>query len=110
MREVLVAFISEKLKSDYVSLKEKKYEDKRLYESISNAIEDLRENPLSGTKIQKKLWPKSYVQNYEITNLWKIDLIDAWRLIYTIESDEVRIVSIVLDFFDHKDYEKKFKY
>ncbi len=38
------------------------------------------------------------------------DLPSAWRLIYTIESDEIKIVSIILEWFDHKDYEKKFNY
>ena len=110
MKEKLVAFISISLKEDYLSLKYKRFEDKELYESISKAINDLKKDTLSGIKVQRKLWPKEYTKDYAITNLWKINLIGAWRLIYTIESDEVRIVSIILDVFNHKDYEKKFKY
>ena len=34
----------------------------------------------------------------------------AWRLVYTIESDEAKIVNIILEWFDHKEYEKRFHY
>jgi len=110
MKDILVSFISKKIKDEYVSLKDNKYEDKQLYDFISRAIDDLKKNPMCGVKIPKKLWPKSYIKQYEITNLWKYDLPNAWRLVYTIESDEVRIVNIVLEWFNHKDYEKRFKY
>lgn len=45
-----------------------------------------------------------------LTNLWKYDLPDAWRLIYTIKEDEIKILSIILEWFDHKEYERKFNY
>ncbi len=100
-----VGFISQKLKHQFDTLK-----DKQLYHFIDHAIDDLKKNPACGTKIQKKLWPKEYKKKYEITNLWKYDLPNAWRIIYTIDTDEVRIMSIILEWFSHKDYEKRFKY
>lgn len=109
-KPVIVAFISKKLKHDFELLKSSKFEDKKLYESIQSAKEKLKIDPCTGIKIPKQLWPKDYVQRYGITNLFKFDLPDGWRLIYTIETDEVRIVNIILDWFDHKKYEKKFKY
>ena len=110
MKEILVSFVSKKLKDEYVSLKDSKFEDKQLYEFISRAIDDLKKNPMCGVRIPKRLWPKKYLQEYEITNLWKYDLPNAWRLVYTIDTDEVRIVNIILEWFDHKSYEKRFKY
>jgi len=110
MREINVAFISQKLKKEFEKLEEGKTEDKKLVKFIKRAIDDLKENPFSGTKVPKKLWPKSYVKKYEITNLWKYDLPNAWRLIYTIEADEVRLVNIILEWFPHKEYEKRFGY
>ena len=104
-KEIQVAFISRKLKEEFTSLK-----DEKLRKFIDRALDDLKQNPTCGTKISKKLWPKTYVQKYEITNLWKYDLPNAWRLIYTIESDEIKIMSIVLEWFSHKDYERKFDY
>lgn len=109
-KQICVAFITGKLKEQFQYLKEGKFEDKQLYEFINRALDDLKQNPTCGIKIPKKLWPKEYVQRYSITNLWKYDLPNAWRLVYTIESDEVKIVSIVLEWFDHKDYEKRFNY
>lgn len=110
MKNTSVAFISKKLKGQFESLKGGKFEDKRLYGFINRAIGDLKQNPASGTKIPKKLWPEVYIDSYRVTNLWKYDLPNAWRLIYTIETDEILIMSIILEWFDHKEYERRFGY
>lgn len=110
MKETFVAFISNKLKKEFNSLEEGKFEDKKLFSYINRAINDLKQNPLSGIKIPKNLWPEEYVKEYKITNLWKYDLPNAWRLIYTLETDEVKIVTFILEWFDHKEYERKFSY
>ncbi|MFH1452033.1 MAG: type II toxin-antitoxin system RelE/ParE family toxin [archaeon] len=110
MKEISVAFVSQKIKEEFERLKAGRFEDERLYNFIIRAIEDLKKNPTSGIKVPKKLWPKLYKNKYEITNLWKYDLPNAWRLIYTIETDEVRIMNIILEWFNHKEYEKRFKY
>lgn len=110
MKNISVVFISEKLKNEFEELKEGKFEDNELYKSINKIFDILKENPTSGIKIPKKLWPKEYIQAYEITNLWKQNLPNAWRLIYTIEMNEIKIVSIILEWFDHKEYEKRFGY
>ena len=109
-KEISVTFINPKIKQEWEALKEGKFEDKQLYKFIDRAIDDLKVNPTCGIKIPKNLWSKEYVQKYGITNLWKYNLPNAWRLIYTIESDEVRIANIILEWFDHKEYEKRFKY
>ena len=109
-KEIFVAFISDKIKLEFETLKEGRFEDKQLYSFICRAINDLKKNPMCGTKIPKKLWPKEYVRNYAITNLWKYDIPNAWRLIYTIENSDIKIVNIILEWFDHKGYDKMFKY
>ena len=109
-REISVAFVSRKLKEEFEALEDSKFEDKQLYKFILRAIDDLKQNPNCGTKVPKKLWPKEYIQEYDITNLYKYDLPNAWRLVYTIEVDEIRIISIILEWFSHKDYEKRFNY
>ena len=105
-----VIFSEKKLEVSFGELKEGKFEDRKLFEFINRAIEDLKKQPTCGTKIPKKLWPKIYIQNYGITNLWKYDLPSGWRLVYTIETNEIKIVSIILEWFSHKDYEKRFNY
>lgn len=109
-KQIHVAFITKKLKELFEQLNDGKFEDKQLYKFINRAMDDLKQNPTCGIKIPKKLWPRKYVKEYNVTNLWKYDLPDAWRLIYTIESDELKIVNIILEWFDHKEYEQKFHY
>ncbi len=109
-KQIHVAFITLKIKQEWEALKDGKFEDKQLYKFINRSIDDLKANPTCGIKITKHLWPKEYVRKFGITNLWKYDLPNAWRLIYTIETDEIRIVNIILEWFDHKEYEKRFKY
>ncbi|MFH1229453.1 MAG: hypothetical protein V1678_03455 [Candidatus Aenigmatarchaeota archaeon] len=81
-----------------------------LLRSIQQKIELLKSNPEYGTHIQKDKIPKEYIQNYEANNLWKANLSEGWRMIYTINGSEVDIIALILDIFGHKAYEKKFGY
>jgi len=81
-----------------------------LLNSIKQKIELLKYNPEYGIHIRKDRIPKEYVVKYDVTNLWKVNLSGAWRMIYTIRGDEVEIISLILDIMNHKDYEKKFGY
>ncbi len=110
MKETDVGFITTILEEQFKKLSSGKFEDKKLYKFIERAKNDLKNNPLSGIKIPKDLWPERYIKEYGVTNLWKYDLPNAWRLVYTIESNEIKIVSIILEWFNHKDYERRFGY
>ena len=105
-----VFFGDEQLKAAFDDLKTSKTEDKNLYKWISRAIDDIEENAFCGVQVPKKQIPKEYIKKYEIDNLWKYDLPSAWRLLYSVAGDKVQIVSIVLEWLDHKSYEKRFKY
>jgi len=107
MTEVSVGFIDEKARKEYEKARD---ENPQLFKFLERATDDLKENPFCGIKIPKNLWPKDYVKKYSIDNLWKYDIPNAWRLIYTIAKDEVKILAILLEWFDHKKYEKKFGY
>jgi len=102
-----VVFANDKLEDDFATLPD----DDEIKKYIIRAIKDIKANAFCGIQIPKKLIPKYYVQKYRITNCWKYDLPDGWRLIYTITTpNKVEILSVILDWFDHKDYERKFKY
>ena len=107
MTEYFVAFINERVKKEYEKAKK---EDPQLYRFLERATNDLKKNPFCGIKIPKEYWPKEYIKKYSIDNLWKYDLPNAWRLIYTIVRDEIRILAVLLEWFDHKGYEKRFGY
>jgi Txe/YoeB family toxin of Txe-Axe toxin-antitoxin module len=82
-----------------------------LSKTIIKAVHDLRNNAFSGIQVPKRLIPKEYIKNYGINNMWKYDLPKGWRLLYTITAEnEVELISAILDWFDHKEYEKKLKY
>lgn len=107
MKEVSVAFIDKNLERTFESLKTKKVAEKDLPKFLDRAIEDLKENPFAGIQIRKRLIPKEYRQK-GIQNLWKYNLPNAWRLIYTIQNDEVSILCVLLEWLDHKKYERRF--
>jgi len=102
-----IVFISPELEEDFNTLKE----DDMIKKSIIRAIQALKENAFSGIQVPKKLFPKEYIIKYGINNLWKYDLPRGWRLLYTVTTDnEVELISAILEWFDHKEYERRFKY
>ena len=81
-----------------------------LLKLIEKGITKLVENHKAGQKIQKNLWPKYYVQKYGINNLWRLRLDDYWRMIYTVIGERIRIVAVILEVLNHKEYDKSFGY
>ena len=106
-----IVFENERVKKSFEKLKNSKTEDKNLYKWLIRAFEDLETDPFSGTQIAKKIIPKEYEKKYgKLDNLWKYDLPNAWRLIYTIKNQEIIVLSVVLEWMDHKEYERRFKF
>ena len=105
-----IYFGDEKTKEVYLNLQNSTTEDRKLFEWLKRAFEDIKTEPNCGIQIPKRLWPKEYIQKYGITNLWKYDLPNAWRLIYSIGKEKVIVIAIILEWFDHKEYERRFNY
>ena len=76
----------------------------------SEAIDILEKNPFSGTQIPKRLIPKEYNKFFKPDNLWKYDLNKTWRLIYWISSDDTGQITLLIDWMNHKQYDKLFGY
>src|SRR3989338_8155718 len=104
------AFADVSLKKAFEDLQKGKHEEQQLAKYLQRAILDLLENPLCGIRVPSRLWPKEYIQKYGIDNLRKYDLPDGWRLMYTIRGNEIEIISVLIEWFDHKNYERKFRY
>src|SRR3989344_3011084 len=81
-----------------------------LLRSIQRVRELLKNNPFAGDQVPKRLIPNKYILKYDVDNLWRIELSDRWRLVYTITGDKVEIITFVLDIFNHKDYDRVFGY
>lgn len=104
-----VVFANNKLRKTFQKLKDSKTENKRLYQWLNRAFDDLADDSFCGVQIPKRLIPKIYMK-HKIDNLWKYDLPQGWRLLYSVARDEIIIISIILEWMHHKDYEKRFKY
>ena len=84
--------------------------DITLLTAINRLFEVIANNPFYGENAKKYLIPKEYRQKYGVGNLFIADLPDYWRMIYTLESDEIEIIAFVLDIINHDKYNKKFKF
>ena len=105
-----IRFVDKNLLESFEKLKDSKEDEKKLYEFLVRAFKDIENNAFCGIQIPKRLIPKVYITKYSVKNIWKYDLPKAWRLIYSIVNDEIVVVSLVLEWLDHKNYEKRFKY
>jgi len=100
-------FANKSIKTAFEKLKK---EDPKFYKFILRAFLDIEENAFCGIQIPKRLIPKEYLRRYGVKNVWKYNLPDAWRLIYSIEGKDLIVFSIVLEWVDHKSYERRFNY
>lgn len=105
-----IKFADEKIKKAWVKLKTSKTEDKKLYKWINRALDDIEEDAFCSIQIPKKLIPNEYIQKYNIDNLWKYDLPKGLRLLYSVANNKVIVISIIIEWVTHKDYERRFKY
>jgi len=80
--------------------------------SIHKKVDLIKSNVHYGNPIAKKLIPKEYQIKYSVSNLFRVELPNYWRMLYTLTDGEteVEIIAFVLDIIGHKDYNKKFGY
>ncbi len=105
--ECKIRFVDEKLKQAF---EEAEKSDPRLYKEIEKAMTDICNNAFCGRNVKKSLIPKELAKKYELKNLWIYNLRVDWRLLYTVGKDEIDILAVVLDWINHKDYERLFNF
>lgn len=110
MKECRIQFANEKVKEAFKKLDNGSFEEKQLKSFIERAFEDICKNPFCGIQIPKRLIPQDYIKKFSIKNVWKYNLPNAWRLVYSLESTNIYVLSIVLEWLDHKEYERRFSY
>src|SRR3989344_2583593 len=86
--------------------------NQQLFKSIKRVKELIETNKFYGDNVKKDLIPYFYKEKYGVTNLFRVELVGYWRLIYTLEDagNNVETLAIVLEFMDHKDYDRRFGY
>lgn len=90
----------------------KKREDKEaqtLLHSIQRVIDVLKQNPQFGDPIRKQMIPQKF-SDFGIQNLYRVELSNYWRMLYTLEGTQIEIFCFVLNIMDHKEYDKLFGY
>ncbi|MBI2445915.1 hypothetical protein HYV43_06005 [Candidatus Micrarchaeota archaeon] len=106
--------LSEPFNEEFVSLQARadrgNGEARYLLKLVERGLCKLIQDPQAGKHIPKRLIPKQYVQEFGVTNLWKLNLDSHWRMIYTLHGTEIKIFAIVLEVLDHKNYDRKFGY
>jgi Txe/YoeB family toxin of Txe-Axe toxin-antitoxin module len=104
-----VRFLDKSLQDAYFSLQSGFDDEKKLFKSLNKAFTEIEKNAFCGIQVPKNLIPKRYIKNY-IVNIWKYNLPNGWRLLYSVENQKICVVSIVIEWLDHKSYERRFKY
>lgn len=66
-----IRFIDKNLLESFEKLRDLKGDEKKLYEFLVRAFEDIENNAFCGIQIPKKLIPKEYVKKYGVKNPWK---------------------------------------
>ncbi len=108
-KEVRV-FLKDQAKEAFIELKKRSdKESKTLSNSIERIFNILKQNPQYGNPIKKELIPKS-ITNLGIKNIYRVELSNYWRMLYTLEGNKIEILIFVLNIVDHKEYNKLFGY
>ncbi len=81
-----------------------------LFGVVDSGLNVLRLNMFAGDRVERKRFPKYYVQKYGVSNLYKFNLDSRRRLIYTLVAEGKGVAVIVLEILDHKEYEERFGY
>jgi hypothetical protein len=87
-------------------------QDKAILNAFLQKIELIKKTPHYGQAIAKNLIPIEYKRDYDLKNLFRVELPYFWRMLYTLMPNNagVEIVIVVLDIVDHKQYDKLFGY
>src|SRR3989338_7683959 len=86
--------------------------DRTILNAVKKKVELIKSNFQYGDPVSKHLIPADYVVRYGITNLFRVELPNYWRMLYSVVDGEteIEIIGFVLDIIDHDDYNKKIGY
>ena len=77
-------------------------EEMQLLKAIKQKSELIKQNPLYGNSIPKKQIPKTL----GVSNLFRVELTGYWRMLYSLEGNQVEIIAFILYIIDHHGYDK----
>jgi len=115
MNKIIRVTLSPEAEEVYKYLNEQASTSK-IERSILNAFHKkkdfIKANPHYGKPVAKRLIPGEYIVRYGANNLFRVELPNYWRMLYTLTDGEteIEIIAFVLDIIDHKNYDQKFGY
>lgn len=114
MKEVKIVF-SQEAKDVYRYLNEQapcSKTERTILKALNQKAQLIKLNPQYGDPISKRIIPREYKEKYNVTNLFRVELPNFWRMLYTLieGGTKIEIISFVIDIIDHKTYSKKFGY
>jgi mRNA-degrading endonuclease RelE of RelBE toxin-antitoxin system len=89
-KEVRV-FMRDEAKQSFLELKKRTdHQSQSILNSIERVISILKENPQFGDPLKKELIPKKFKEQ-GIKNLYRAELSNFWRMLYTIDGNQIEI-------------------
>lgn len=103
-------FLKGQAKESFIELKKRSdKEAKSILNSFERIKDVLKQNPQYGNPISKELIPEQ-LKKQGIKNLYRVELSNFWRMLYTLEGNEIQIFLFILTITDHPTYNKLFGY
>ena len=65
--------------------------ERMILKAVRQKAELIKLNPHYGNPIAKKLIPREYKEKYRVTNLFRVELPNFWRMLYTLTEGEIKI-------------------
>lgn len=86
--------------------------DMSILNAINKKVELIKANPHYGQPISKDKIPDEWKAEYGVKNLFRVELPQFWRMLYTLTNSgsEVEIIAFVLEISDHGKYDKRLGY
>jgi hypothetical protein len=103
-------FADDQIRDAFLMLQSGRAEEKEIFNQLNSAFDMISLDPFCGIQVPKRLIPKIYITKYGIDNLWKLNFHKNWRLMYSVAGDGTQVVTLVLEWLPHKEYERRFGY
>ena len=103
-------FLKGQAREAFLELKRRNDKEARiLLKSFERIRKILLDNPQFGEPISKDKIPEDF-KKQGIKNLYRVELSNYWRMLYTLEGNVVEVFLFVLNIVNHKDYNKILRY
>ena len=110
MKPHKVIFVDKTLEITFNNISNKDQTKKGLIKAIKDIKENLWVGRLITQDTHNKNKIKEILNKYKLDNIRIYNLPSAWRLLYSVtKSEDLKIIAVILDWMDHKEYDRLFK-